>query len=87
MAAHCWQQYIDFWPVVKGFTVGSDQTSKKDAKKSGEKVVGKKITVNLVLIGENEFNNNFVTIKNLSSSEQYEIKSSNIINFLNDQIR
>lgn len=54
LAAHCWQQYIDFWPVVKGFTVGSDQTSKKDAKKSGEKVVGKKITVNLVLIGENE---------------------------------
>ena len=54
LAAHCWQQYIDFWPVVKGFTVGSDQTSKKAAKKSGEKVVGKKITVNLVLIGEND---------------------------------
>ena len=29
LAAHCWQQYIDFWPVVKGFTIGSDQTSKK----------------------------------------------------------
>ncbi len=41
----------------------------------------------IILIGENEFNNNFVTIKNLSSSEQYEIKSSNITNFLNDQIR
>ena len=54
MAAHCWQQYIDFWPVVKGFTLGSDQTSKKAAKKSGEKVVGKKITVNLVLMGEND---------------------------------
>ena len=54
LAAHCWQQYIDFWPVVKGFTVGSDQTSKKSAKKSGEKVVGKKITINLVLIGEDE---------------------------------
>ena len=41
----------------------------------------------IILIGENEFNNNFVTIKNLSSSEQYEIKTSNITNFLNDQIR
>ena len=54
LAAHCWQQYIDFWPVVKGFTVGSDQTSKKSADKSGEKVVGKKITINLVLMGEND---------------------------------
>ena len=54
LAAHCWQQYIDFWPVVKGFTIGSDQTSKKEANKSGEKVTGKKITINLVLIGEND---------------------------------
>ena len=54
LAAHCWQQYIDFWPVVKGFTLGSDQTSKKSANKSGEKVVGKKVTINLVLIGEGE---------------------------------
>ena len=54
LSAHCWQQYIDFWPVVKGFTIGSDQTSKKEANNSGEKVVGKKITVNLVLIGESE---------------------------------
>ena len=54
LSAHCWQQYIDFWPVVKGFTIGSDQTSKKDANKSGEKVIGEKITINLVLIGEND---------------------------------
>ena len=44
LAAHCWQQYIDFWPVVKGFTLGSDQQKRA---KSGEKVVGKKVTINL----------------------------------------
>ena len=39
----------------------------------------------VVIIGENEFNNNFFTIKNLRTGEQFEKNIDDIKNFINDK--
>ena len=41
----------------------------------------------VIIIGENEFNGNFYTIKNLLTGEQKELKLDQIYNFLNDKSR
>jgi len=41
----------------------------------------------IIIIGENEFNGNFFTIKNLTTSEQKELKLNQIFNHLNDKSR
>ena len=38
-----------------------------------------------IIIGENEFNNNFFTIKRLSTGEQFELNINKIIEFFNDK--
>ena len=38
----------------------------------------------IIIIGENEFNNDFYTLKKLSTGEQFEIKINDIKNYLND---
>ena len=39
----------------------------------------------IIIIGENEFNGNFFTIKNLVTGEQKELKLNQILNHLNDK--
>ena len=41
----------------------------------------------IIIIGENEFNGNFFTIKNLITSEQKQLKLNQIFNHLNDKSR
>ena len=41
----------------------------------------------IIIIGENEFNGNFFTIKNLMTGEQKELKLNQIFNHLNDKSR
>ena len=41
----------------------------------------------IIIIGENEFNDNFFTIKNLMTGEQKELKLNQIFNHLNDKSR
>ncbi len=41
----------------------------------------------MIIVGENEFNGNFFTIKNLITGEQKEIKLNQIFNHLNDKSR
>ncbi len=40
---------------------------------------------NIIIIGENEFNNNFYTLKNLRTGKQSELQIDEIKNFLNDK--
>ena len=41
----------------------------------------------IIIIGENEFNGDFFTIKNLMTGEQKELKLNQIFNHLNDKFR
>ena len=41
----------------------------------------------IIIIGENEFNGDFFTIKNLTTGEQKELKLNQILNHLNDKSR
>ena len=41
----------------------------------------------IIIIGENEFNGDFFTIKNLTTGEQKELKLNQIFNHLNDKSR
>ena len=38
----------------------------------------------IIIIGENEYKNNFFTLKKLNSGEQFELKLDEINKFLND---
>ena len=39
----------------------------------------------IIIIGENEYNNNFYTVKNLDSGKQAELSINKIKNFINDK--
>ena len=41
----------------------------------------------IIIIGENEFNGDFFTIKNLTTGEQKELRLNQILNHLNDKSR
>ncbi|MDC0044871.1 histidine--tRNA ligase [Pelagibacteraceae bacterium] len=56
---------------------------KYNIKKSLSKANSKKIEY-VILIGENEFNNNYYSIRNLNTGKQSQLKESEIIKYLND---
>jgi len=56
---------------------------KYNIKKSLSKANSKKIEY-VILIGENEFNNNYYSLRNLNTGKQSQLKESEIIKYLND---
>lgn len=56
---------------------------KYNIKKSLSKANSKKIEY-VILIGENEFNNNYYSVRNLNTGKQSQLKESEIIKYLND---
>ena len=56
---------------------------KYNIKKSLSKANSKKIEY-VILIGENEFNNNYYSVRNLNTGKQSKLKESEIIKYLND---
>ncbi len=56
---------------------------KYNIKKSLSKANSKKIGY-VILIGEDEFNNNYYSVRNLNTGKQFQLKESEIIKYLND---
>ena len=57
---------------------------KFNLKKSLSKANSNNIS-NVIIIGENEFNNDFFTLKHLKSGEQFELKIDKVKNYIDDK--
>tara|TARA_A200000113_G_C8832481_1_gene344190 strand:+ start:84 stop:1319 length:1236 start_codon:yes stop_codon:yes gene_type:complete len=76
-------QFLHLQKYLSENSISNYWNYKYNLKKSLTKA-NKSLASHIIIIGENEFNGNFFTIKNLITGEQTELKLNQIFNHLND---
>ena len=69
---------------LNGFSVDMDYMNRKIA--SNFKVADKLKAKYVIIIGEDEVKNNILTVKDNNTKEEFKIKNSNIIDFLDEKL-